>query len=262
MKAQTDAEKKALTDREAKIKAAEATVNKKMTDAAATVKNAQNLQNQAKKVKADADKKNKDAAAAMAKAVASGKAVDKKLADEKKKLAADAKKKVDAANKAAATAKAQATAEAKTALDLKQRLGQAEAAVNKMRSSQAQVSGVAVAVAVPQVSQALRDEAQALIRKFPTVSMRTDHPGHDIVHHGFDGKLQREAVIKHCLSDCVNRGCGCAAVTFSSDFRNCWLKNENAIKNQKPIPANDRATLIKPSRRVRLSAGRYVTRWC
>ena len=127
MKAQTDAEKKALTDREAKIKAAEATVNKKLADAAATVKNAQNLQKQAKVVKADADKKNKDAAAAMAKAVASGKAVDKKLADEKKKLAADAKKKVDAANKAAATAKAQATAEAKKALNLKQRLGQAEA---------------------------------------------------------------------------------------------------------------------------------------
>jgi hypothetical protein len=130
MKVQTDSEratmpkKKALADREAKIKAAEAAVNKKLADAAATVKNAQNLQNQAKKVKADADKKNKDAAAAMAKAVASGKAVDKKLADEKKKLAADAKKKVDAANKAAAAAKAQATAEAKKALSLKKQYDQ------------------------------------------------------------------------------------------------------------------------------------------
>ena len=122
MKAQTDAEKKALADREAKIKAAEAAVNKKLADAAATVKNAQNLQNQAKKVKADADKKNKDAAAAMAKAVASGKAVDKKLADEKKKLAADAKKKVDAANKKAADATKKAKAEAKKALDLKKKL--------------------------------------------------------------------------------------------------------------------------------------------
>ena len=127
IKVQTDAEKKALADREAKIKAAEAAVNKKMADAAATVKNAQNLQNQAKAVKADADKKNKDAAAAMAKAVASGKAVDKKLADEKKKLADDAKKKIDAANKAAATAKAQATAEAKKALDLKTQLAQIDA---------------------------------------------------------------------------------------------------------------------------------------
>jgi hypothetical protein len=124
MKVQTDAEKKALADREAKIKAAEAAVNKKLADAAATVKNAQNLQNQAKKVKADADKKNKDAAAAVAKAVASGKAVDKKLADEKKKLAADAKKKVDAANKAAAAAKTQATAEANKALSLKKQYDQ------------------------------------------------------------------------------------------------------------------------------------------
>ena len=119
MKAQTDAEKKALADREAKIKAAEAAVNKRLADAAATVKNAQNLQNQAKAVKADADKKNKDAAAAMAKAVASGKEVDKKLADEKKKLADDANKKIDAANKAAADAKAQATAQANKALGLK-----------------------------------------------------------------------------------------------------------------------------------------------
>jgi hypothetical protein len=138
MKAQTDAEKKALADREAKIKAAEAAVNKKLADAAATVKNAQNLQNQAKKVKADADKKNKDAAAAMAKAVASGKAVDKKLADEKKKLAADAKKKVDAANKAAATAKAQATAEAKKAIDLQKRLNAADA---KLRGKNYERSG-------------------------------------------------------------------------------------------------------------------------
>jgi hypothetical protein len=138
IKVQTDAEKKALASREAKIKAAEAAVKKKMTDAAATVKNAQNLQNQAKKVKADADKKNKDAAAAMAKAAASGKAVDKKLADEKKKLAADAKKKVDAANKAAATAKAQATAEAKKAIDLQKRLNAADA---KLRGKNYERSG-------------------------------------------------------------------------------------------------------------------------
>lgn len=138
MKTQTDAEKKALASREAKIKAAEAAVKKKMTDAAARVKNAQNLQNQAKKVKADADKKNKDAAAAMAKAVASGKAVDKKLANEKKKLAADAKKKVDAANKAAATAKAQATAEAKKAIDLQKRLNAADA---KLRGKNYERSG-------------------------------------------------------------------------------------------------------------------------
>jgi chemotaxis protein histidine kinase CheA len=123
-KVQVDAEKKALAGREAKIKAAEAAVNKKLADAAATVKNAQNLQKQANVVKAGADKKNKDAAAAMAKAVASGKAVDKKLADEKKKLAADAKKKVDAANKAAAAAKAQATAEANKALSLKKQYDQ------------------------------------------------------------------------------------------------------------------------------------------
>jgi hypothetical protein len=129
MKVQTDAEKKALADREAKIKAAEAAVNKKLADAAATVKNAQNLQNQAKKVKADADKKNKDAAAAMAKAVASGKEVDKKLADEKKKLADDAKKKIDAANKAAADATTKATAEAKKALDLKAQLAQIDAKI-------------------------------------------------------------------------------------------------------------------------------------
>jgi hypothetical protein len=124
MKAQSDAEKKALASREAKIKAAEAAVNKKMADAAARVRDAQNLQNQAKKVKADADKKKRDADAAMAKAVASGKAVDKKLANEKKKLAADAKKKVDAANAKAAKAAKAAQAEAKKALNYKNQLNQ------------------------------------------------------------------------------------------------------------------------------------------
>ena len=135
VKVQVDAEKKALAGREAKIKAAEAAVNKKLADAAATVKNAQNLQKQAKVVKADADKKNKDAAAARAKAVASGKEVDKKLADEKKKLADDANKKIDAANKAAADAKAQATAEAKKALDLKKSLDQVSGLMSMIRAT-------------------------------------------------------------------------------------------------------------------------------
>ena len=121
MKAQTDAEKKALAAREAKIKAAEAAVNKRLADATARVRNAQNLQNQAKKVKTDADKKKRAADAAMAKALKTGKDNDKKLAAEKKKIAADADKKVKAANKAAATAKAQATAEAKKALTLKKK---------------------------------------------------------------------------------------------------------------------------------------------
>ena len=124
MKAQTDAEKKALANREAKIKAAEAAVNKRLADAAAKVRNAQNLQNQAKKVKTDADNKKRAADAAMAKAVASGKAVDKKLADEKKRIAADAARKVSAANKKAAQAAAQARAEANKALGLKKQYDQ------------------------------------------------------------------------------------------------------------------------------------------
>lgn len=119
MKAQTDAEKKALANREAKIKAAEAAVNKRLADAAARVKNAQNLQNQAKKVKTDADKKKRAADAAMAKALKTGKDNDKKLAAEKKKIAADAARKVSAANKKAAQAAARARAEANKALGLK-----------------------------------------------------------------------------------------------------------------------------------------------
>ena len=371
MKVQTDAEKKALANREAKIKAAEAAVNKRLADATAKVRNAQNLQNQAKKVKTDADKKKRAADAAMAKALKTGKDNDKKLAAEKKKIAADADKKVKAANKAAATAKAQATAEAKKALTLKKQYDKLSGDMNLIRVTVGHnnalpgyprngVSGrvlgkgpttnnpracrawaaregfamwghrndkhpdkaykntcfayervtskypgdgndnihmvgctftdlrpdqivcpsesakaVAVrnvkeedvpkAVAVPQASPALQNEARELMRKFPTIRERIDHPGHDIAHRTFDGNLPREAVIKQCLSDCVNRGCDCAAVTFSSDFKNCWLKNENAIKTQKPIPANDRATLIKPSRTAFVRKGgsrRKVTRYC
>jgi hypothetical protein len=361
MKAQTDAEKKALANREAKIKAAEAAVNKRLADAAARVRNAQNLQNQAKKVKTDADNKKRAADAAMAKALKTGKDNDKKLAAEKKRIAADAARKVSAANKKAAQAAAQARAEANKALTLKKKYDKLSGDMNLLRVTVAlnnalpgwprngvsgrvldkgpttsnprvcrdwaaregfamwghrndkfpnkaykntcfayervtskyrgdgndnihmvgctftdlrpdQIvcpSGSAKAVAVravkgvpvPQASPALQNEARALVRKFPTIRERIDHPGHDIAHHGFSGNIPREAIIKHCLSDCVNRGCDCAAVTFSSDFKNCWLKNENAIKNQKPIPDNNRATLIKPSRTVRKS-GRKVTRYC
>jgi myosin heavy subunit len=132
MKAQSDAEKKALSEREAKLKAAEAAVKKKLADAAKTVKNAKNLQNQAKKVKADADKKKKDADAAMAKAIATGKENDKKLANEKKKIAADANKKVKAANKKAADAKKKAQAEAKKALAYKKKLNEASKTIKKL----------------------------------------------------------------------------------------------------------------------------------
>ena len=369
MKAQTDAEKKALADREAKIKAAEAAVNKRLADAAARVKNAQNLQNQANAANTDADNKKRAADAAMAKAVASGKAVDKKLADEKKRLADEAQRKVNAANANAAQAAAQARAEANKALGLKKQYDQLFAQARMVQQTihrhnavagypKGGVSGrvlgkgpvgsddprvcrdwaaregfamwghrndkhpdgaykntcfayehvdshypgdwrndnihmvgctfsdlrpdqivcpsgsakaVAVrnvkedvpkAVAVPQASPALQNEARELMRKFPTIHERIDHPGHDIAHRTFDGKLPREAVIKQCLSDCVNRGCDCAAVTISSDFRNCWLKNENAIKTQKPIPNNNVAgILIKPSRTV-VKSGRKVTRYC
>jgi myosin heavy subunit len=132
MKAQSDAEKKALSEREAKLKAAEAAVKKKLADAAKTVKNAKNLQNQAKKVKADADKKKKDADAAMAKAIATGKENDKKLANEKKKIAADANRKVKAANKKAADAKKKAQAEAKKALAYKKKLNEASKTIKKL----------------------------------------------------------------------------------------------------------------------------------
>jgi hypothetical protein len=132
MKAQSDAEKKALSKREAKLKAAEAAVKKKLANAAKTVKNAKNLQNQAKKAKADADKKKKDADAAMAKAIKSGKDVDKKLAAEKKKLAAAADKKVKAANKKAADAKKKARAEAKKALAYKIKLNKANKTIKKL----------------------------------------------------------------------------------------------------------------------------------
>ena len=367
MKAQTDAEKKALAAREAKIKAAEAAVNKRLADAAARVKNAQNLQNQAKAAKTDADNKKQAADAAMAKAVASGKAVDKKLADEKKRLADEAQRKVNAANANAAQAAAQARAEANKALDLKKQYDQLNKRANMvigtlvrlnavpgyykdgktivwggegpkthdprvcqqwaaksgypawghrtadhpdpnwknscfgykevrarhdvgrhgdeahivgctfsdLRPDQivcpsgsakaVAVEGMAKAVAVPQASPALQNEARALVQKFPTIQERYDYPGHDIVHHGFSGNIPREAIIKHCLSDCVNRGCDCAAVTFSSDFRHCWLKNENAIKNRKPRGANDRATLIKPARVVfsgRAGRRKKTTRYC
>ena len=221
MKVQTDAEKKALADREAKIKAAEAAVNKKLADAVARVKNAQNLQNQAKKVKADADKKNKDAAAAMAKAVASGKAVDKKLADEKKKLAADAKKKVDAANKAASAAKAQATAEAKKALNLKKSLDQVSGRLNEMR----------------QFTDIL---ARDLVAKFPYRSSQMDYPGNDVIVSNFGGKLTRDAAVAACLTNCANRK-DCVGVTFSNDGQKCWgkTKHENLGRN------NDRQTFSK-----------------
>ena len=221
MKVQADAEKKALADREAKIKAAEAAVNKKLADAVARVKNAQNLQNQAKKVKADADKKNKDAAAAMAKAVASGKAVDKKLADEKKKLAADAKKKVDAANKAASAAKAQATAEAKKALNLKKSLDQVSGRLNEMR----------------QFTDIL---ARDLVAKFPYRSSQMDYPGNDVIVSNFGGKLTRDAAVAACLTNCANRK-DCVGVTFSNDGQKCWgkTKHENLGRN------NDRQTFSK-----------------
>ena len=367
MKAQTDAEKKALANREAKIKAAEAAVNKRLADATAKVRNAQNLQNQAKKVKTDADKKKRAADAAMAKALKTGKDNDKKLAAEKKKIAADAARKVSAANKKAAQAAAQARAEANKALGLKKQYDQLNKRANMVigtlvrlnavpgyykdgktivwggegpkthdprvcqqwaaksgyaawghrtaehpdpnwknscfgykevrarhdvgrHGDEAHIVGctfsdlrpdqivcpsgsakaVAVravkAVPVPQASPALQNEARELMRKFPTIRERIDHPGHDIAHRTFDGNLPREAVIKQCLSDCVNRGCDCAAVTISSDFRNCWLKNENAIKTQKPIPNNNVAgILIKPSRTAFVRKGgsrRKVTRYC
>lgn len=221
MKAQTDAEKKALADREAKIKAAEAAVNKKLADAAATVKNAQNLQNQAKAAKADADKKNKDAAAAMAKAVASGKEVDKKLADEKKKLADDANKKIDAANKAAADAKAQATAEAKKALNLKKSLDQVSA---RLQTAE-------------QVVSVFEGE---LGRKFPHRYNGMDYPGNDIFHRTFGKNVDQQAAAAACLTECSNRN-DCAGVTFSNDRRNCWGKRkfENLGRN------NDRRTFSK-----------------
>ena len=221
MKVQADAEKKALADREAKIKAAEAAVNKKLADAAATVKNAQNLQNQAKAAKADADKKNKDAADAMAKAVASGKEVDKKLADEKKKLADDAKKKIDAANKAAADATTKATAEAKKALDLKAQLSQVTGKLN-------------------QVTQFAGILAKDLVAKFPYRSVDMDYPGNDVFHSQFGANINRDAAAAACLTQCANRT-DCVGVTFSKDGRNCWGKSrhENLGRN------NDRETFSK-----------------
>jgi hypothetical protein len=124
IRAQTQAEKKALTSREAKIKAAEAAVNKRLRDAASKVRNAKNLQNQAKRVKADADKKKRAADAAMARAVKTGKDNDKKLAAEKKRLANDAQKKVKQANARASAARNSAKAEAKKALAYKKLLNE------------------------------------------------------------------------------------------------------------------------------------------
>ena len=221
MKAQTDAEKKALAAREAKIKAAEAAVNKKLADATAKVRDAQNLQTQARAAKTDADNKKRAADAAMAKAVASGKAVDKKLADEKKKLAADAKKKVDAANKAASAAKAQATAEAKKALNLKKSLDQVSGRLNEMR----------------QFTDIL---ARDLVAKFPYRSSQMDYPGNDVIVSNFGGKLTRDAAVAACLTNCANRK-DCVGVTFSNDGQKCWgkTKHENLGRN------NDRQTFSK-----------------
>ena len=127
MKAQTDAEKKALAAREAKIKAAEAAVNKKLADATAKVRDAQNLQTQARAAKTDADNKKQAADAAMAKALQTGKDNDKKLAEEKKRLADEAQRKVNEANAKAAKSTAEAKAAAKNATNLQQRLNGVQA---------------------------------------------------------------------------------------------------------------------------------------
>ena len=143
-------------------------------------------------------------------------------------------------------------------MSLKQRLGQAEAAVNKMRSSQAADAKLRAKQAADAKLQA---EASAMVKMFPMVKVGKDYPGYDIAQHTFSANLPKDGVIKHCLSDCVNRGCGCSAVAISSDFRNCWLKTESGITRQSPKNASHITTYIKPSRRVRRGF-RTVTQFC
>lgn len=106
----------------AKLKASQDSLKKQLNEAGASVRTANKLKADAAKVKAYADKKKREADAAMKKAIATRSADAKKLADAKKKAAAAANAKVKVAQAKAKKAIADAKAKAKTVLNLKKML--------------------------------------------------------------------------------------------------------------------------------------------
>lgn len=136
--AQLEADKRILADKEAKLKQAEELVNKKLADATAAVKAANNLKNAAKKVKADADKKRKEAEDAMKKAEETNDENLKKLAAEKKKIADNAAKKVKRAQDKAKKAEDKAKKQAKKALDYKNKLNKANKTIKNLKDIEGQ----------------------------------------------------------------------------------------------------------------------------
>ena len=136
--AQLEADKRILADKEAKLKKAEELVNKKLAEATAAVKEANDLKSAAKMVKDDADRKKAEADQAMKRAEETNDENLKKLAAEKQKIADDAAKKVKQAEDKAKKAADDAKKQAKKALDYKNKLNEANKTIKKLNDVEGQ----------------------------------------------------------------------------------------------------------------------------